>query len=148
MELSVSKIKAPGSWSFLGTIRAAMHVRSSSRHRPGHDRIPPQNATRAHERRTLFLRMLARIDAMNAPSRDRALFARAGHVLIDEDLVAVWIEQHEAGGPCGGLIGLGRYREASARERLLDVAHVVVVGQRCARAIPAGVIGSSWCVMK
>jgi hypothetical protein len=81
----------------------------------------------------------SRDGAKNARSRSSNLFARAGYVLIDEDLVAVWIEQHKARRPRRRLVGPTRQFNTSARERSLDVTHVVEVGQCCARAIPSGV---------
>ncbi len=68
-----------------------------------------------------------------------ALFARARHVLIDEYRVAVRIEQHKASGPGGRFVGFDRQREASTCQRSLDIAHIIVLGQRCASAIPAGI---------
>ncbi len=49
-------------------------------------------------------------------------------MLLNEDRVAVGIDQDEARGPHGRLVGPGRQLKASVRERSLDVAHVVVIG--------------------
>ena len=46
-------------------------------------------------------------------------------MLIDEDLVAVWIDEHDARGTRGRLVGLGCQFNSSAQERSLDVADVV-----------------------
>src|SRR5262249_10363140 len=64
---------------------------------------------------------------------------RPRHVLIDESRVPVGVEQHEACGPRCGLVGTRRQRDASTLERLLNVAHVVEVGQRASGPVPARV---------
>lgn len=60
-------------------------------------------------------------------------------MLIDEDRVAVRVDEHAACGTGGGLVGFGRQSQTSARERFLDVADVIEIRQRGAGSIPAGV---------
>ena len=62
-------------------------------------------------------------------------------MLIDQDGVAIGVDEHEARGAGGGLVGGGGEGEPARLEGPLELAHVVEVGEGLAVAIPAGIEG-------
>src|SRR5262249_47355617 len=61
------------------------------------------------------------------------------HVLIDEDRVAIRIQQDKTRRARRRLVGLRDQGNALSLERLLDVANIVEIAQRVTATVPAGV---------
>ena len=82
-------------------------------------------------------KMLVTCDVYRGPRR--TLLPAFAHMLIEQDLIAVRIEEHYAGWPGARLVRFRPQRDALGKKLSLDFANVVKVRKRCARAIPAGV---------
>src|SRR6516164_6372463 len=78
-------------------------------------------------------------DERNSALEDSSLLPGTWHVLIDEDGVAIRVQQDKARRARRRLVGLHNQGKALTFERLLDVANIVEVRQRVAGAVPAGV---------
>jgi hypothetical protein len=62
-------------------------------------------------------------------------------VLVDQDRVAVGVDDHEAGGATRRLVGGGRRLDPDRAQPALELAYVGELGERLAGGVPARVEG-------